>query len=78
MSKEPLIEFVRSYREPTDIKFVAQELERLGRMGGDWPRASVSEWIRRLRELVKDGLLLERDGVLSIPKQTRIVQKTLF
>jgi hypothetical protein len=76
VSDDPLIDFVRSYREPTDIKFVAQELERLGRLGGDWPRASAGEWMVQLRKLVLDEKLSECDGVLSIPKQVK--QGNLF
>jgi hypothetical protein len=72
MSDAPsLIDFVRSYREPTATAYVAQELERLGKLGTEWPRASAGEWTRQLRMLVLDGKLSESDGVLSIPKQVK-------
>lgn len=67
MSDDPLLDFVRGYREPTEIRFIAQELERLGRCGSDWPRASVYEWETRIRGMVHAGKLAERDGIVSIP-----------
>ena len=78
MTNDPLIEFIRGYREPTDIKFIGQELERLGRLGCDWPRASASQWMIQIRGYVSDGKLMERDGVISIPKVQRVVQGNLF
>lgn len=68
MSTSELIEFIRSYREPVKIVEAAAELHHLGKLGADWPKASVQHWTRELEQLAKQGLLELRDGILSVPK----------
>lgn len=62
-----LIQFVRSYSEPIELKEAARDLARLGKYGAAWPRASIASWETRLRELAKLGELVREGQLLSAP-----------
>jgi hypothetical protein len=64
-----LIDFVRSYREPIDLKEAASELHALGQYGADWPRASYEHWIREFEQLANKGkLTIDDKGMISVPR----------
>lgn len=68
MSDDDLIEFVRSYREPTSIDEVAADLANLGRFGASIPKGSKTKWTSELRRLVsEDRLKIDRSKMVSIP-----------
>ncbi len=64
---DALVEFVRSYRGPIDLRSAALDLERLGRYGADWPRRSRDEWEQEITDLVAAGLLQRAGGMISVP-----------
>ena len=59
---------------------IAMELNRLGRHGCDWPRASESHWRREIDSMIANGVLEEINGAVRIPKEreSRVVQGSLF
>lgn len=73
-----LVEFIRSARGPFEIGVAAFELESLGKAGAGWPTASKQDWIRKLRQLVSDGKLIECDGMLTVAKVVEMKQGELF
>lgn len=64
-----LIDFVRSYREPVKLTEAASELNHLGNLGADWPKASFEHWIRELEQLADKGKLsIDDKGLVSVPR----------
>lgn len=74
-----LIQFVASSREPTSIYLIAAELETLGYLGADWPRATAEHWKREILRLVeKNELTIDDAGLVWIKKKEEPKQMTLF
>jgi hypothetical protein len=73
-----LIDFIRSARGPFPLSVAASELESLGKAGAGWPTATKQDWIRKLRQLVADGKLIECDGMLTVAKAESLKQGELF
>lgn len=64
-----LIDFIRSYRQPIELKEAASELSQLGNLGADWPRASYEHWIREFEQLANKGkLTIDNKGFVSVPR----------
>lgn len=64
---EDLVQFVRSYSEPIEIRACANDLHCLGKYGASWPKASVTHWERELRSLVKSGHLIRSGCLITAP-----------
>lgn len=79
--REALIEFVRlagrTWMPPDEI---AGELNKLARLGVDWPKATVRQWLGEIEGAVADGqLCLDGDGCLRLPLVSEpTVQLLLF
>lgn len=75
-----LIRFIQSNREPTSIYMIAAELETLGYLGADWPRATAEHWKREIIRLVdKNELTMDEAGLVWLAKQGEAPkQMTLF
>lgn len=75
-----LINFIQSNREPTSIYLIAAEMETLGYLGADWPRATAEHWKREILRLVdKNELTMDDAGNIWIAKKGgEPKQMTLF
>ncbi len=74
-----VIDFIRSNREPISIFEAAGDLHDLGLNGAERPRLQANQWKTELQRLVQLGKLIETNGMLSVPTETKQpIQQELF
>jgi hypothetical protein len=57
---------------------IAYELAGYGRLGLDWPVASVNEWFAVGEKMVRDGRLMQDGGKVVLPVESVVTQLELF